>query len=173
MNGIINHAWAPEKRHHVTWESSKTLFPFIPKWKRAAVEVIGSCRKHWCIGFFILMVLLTMLPYRMLGGAFSIAKVVSEKKIKWAKTPARSRETRSEQKREWKASTNASKNASENASMKRAKTREKTLASSEWKREWATGKYAGKMHARSRQKREQVASEKASRKRAETRPRSF
>ena len=62
---------------HVTWELSKTLFSFIPKWKQAVVEVIGGCPKHWYIGFCILMVLLTILSCRMLGGAFSIAKVVN------------------------------------------------------------------------------------------------
>ena len=37
---------------------------------------MGSCSKDWCIGFFILMILLAILSYGKLGGAFSIAKMV-------------------------------------------------------------------------------------------------
>ena len=81
MNGTRNHARAPEKVaprvwNHITWESSKSHFPLVPKLKQAVIEVFGSCFNDRCIDISILMILSAILPYQMLGGAFSIAKVV-------------------------------------------------------------------------------------------------
>ena len=59
MNGTSSHARAPEKlalsvRNPITWESSKSLFPSVPKLKQAVIEVFGSCF-DWCIDICILI----------------------------------------------------------------------------------------------------------------------